>query len=98
MTPITVSVNTLLNLLVGGYLCSHLLFGLVTHYHSVFQVRAYNRNIAESHSSSSRVSSSKMLMAFAGRMTLGLPWFVTRAIVAPIGNTWHMTPEQLASI
>lgn len=101
MSSVTVSVDQLIEWTVGGYVLSHILFGLVTHYHSAWQVRKHNNSedvqlrVRERGYSSDYVGNFKMLCLFIGRMTLGLPWFVVRHIVSPIGNRWHMTPVQI---
>lgn len=68
----------------------HVAFGLVTHYHSVAQVRRWNKT-----NHNRRISAWKMGLWFCGRMIWGLPIFVIAHIVSPIGNRWHMTPRQI---
>ena len=94
MTSVTVSVDQLLGWATTAYLFLHVIFGLVTHYHSSFQVRKHNANLGdlgESH----RIGPFKIFLLFAGRMTLGFPWFLVSRIVAPIRNYWHWTPKQI---
>lgn len=92
MTPVTVNVDQLIGWGVTGYAFMHVMFGLVTHYHSVLEVRAYNKN---PNSGIEKVGAFKMLLLFVGRLTLGLPWFVLSRAVAPIGNRWHWSAEQI---
>lgn len=112
MNSVTVQVDQLIGWATSGYLFLHVLFGLVTHYHSVWQVRKYNTAIAapdsrattkhlverleRGGSASCRVSPFKMFVLFAGRMTMGLPWFGLRSIISPVGSQWHMTPQQIS--
>ena len=97
MNSVTISVEQLVEWAASGYIFLHIAFGLVTHYRSVWQVRKYNasRDVARGEAAP-RVSPFKMCVLFVGRMTAGLPWFVTRSIISPVGNRWHMTPEQVA--
>lgn len=92
MTPITVSVDQLIGWGVTGYTFMHVMFGLVTHYHSVLEVRRYNKSPA---SGVSNVGALAMLFLFFGRMTIGLPWFMVSRLVAPIGNRWHWSAEEI---
>lgn len=94
MTSVTISVDQLVEWGLAGYVYLHILFGLVTHYHSVGQVRKFNReeiNRGRAH----RVSSAKMFVLFGLRMLFGLPWFLVSRLVSPIGNGWHMSPQQI---
>lgn len=93
MTPITVSVDQLVGWGVTGYTFLHVMFGLVTHYHSVLEVRRYNSERGQA--SGYRIRAFKMLLLFFGRTTLGLPWFVLSRAVAPIGNRWHWSAEEI---
>lgn len=93
MTSVTISMDQLMEWSIAGYVWLHILFGLVTHYHSVMQVRQYNRG--KTVPDSCRVGSAKMFILFAFRMALGFPWFVASRFIAPIGNRWHMSPEQI---
>lgn len=95
MNSVTVQVDQLIEWVVSGYVFLHIVYGLVTHYHSVLQVRKYNKNSGLL--APSRVSPFKMFVFFGGRMTAGLPWFVLRSVIAPVGNQWHMTPEQIST-
>lgn len=96
MNSLTISVDQLIGWVTSGYFFLHLFYGVVTHYHSVWQVRKYNHGRAASGLASGRISPFKMCVLFGGRMMAGLPWFVTRSIISPIGSKWHMTPEQIS--
>lgn len=98
MTPVTIDLDQLVGWGVSAYVFLHVLFGLVTHYHSVFQVRAYNKlPMVDRPRQSKRISSGKMFFFFLGRMIFGLPWFIATRVISPIGNSWHMTPFQISS-
>ena len=90
MNSVTVSVDQLIDLAASGYIYLHVLFGLVTHYHSVWQVRKYNMQ------GCGQISPATMCVFFIGRLTAGLPWFVVRKVITPIGSQWHMIPEQIS--
>ncbi len=96
MTSVTVSVDQLVEWGLVGYVFLHVMFGLVTHSHSVAQVRKWNKKIELRQTSNSRVSNFSMCVLFLGRMSIGLPWFVISRLVAPVGNKWHWTPGQIA--
>jgi len=87
------------NLLITVYAFLHVAYGLVTHYHSVAQVRHWNQeHDAFTRFRGGRISNWKMLICFCGRMIWGLPIFVISRIVSPIGNRWHMTSEEISNI
>jgi len=88
--PITFTVDQLTAWAVNGYVWAHLIFGLVTHYHSVLEVRTYNKNPANS-----KIGSVTMLVLFVIRMCTGLPWFVVSRLIAPVGNIWHKSADQI---
>jgi len=92
MEPFSFSVTEETVLWAYGIL--HVAYGLVTHYHSVAQVRKWNLENS-SDGGTWRVSSIKMFWFFLARMTWGLPAFCISKVVCPIGNKWHMTPEQI---
>lgn len=92
MEPITFTVDQLTSWAVNGYIWAHLLFGVVTHYHSALEVRKYNREQGEGYN---KVGSLVTMGYFIVRMCAGLPWFVISRVVAPIGNKWHMTAEEI---
>lgn len=90
MTPITVRVDQLVEWSGVAYVILHVMFGLVTHYHSVWQVRQHNKERP-----AAQIGPSKMFVLFAGRMTLGFPWFVISRLLSPIGNRWHWDAQQI---
>ena len=97
MTPITVNVDQLIK---WGYVFMHVMFGLVTHYHSVIQVRSYNMEREPDIDgrrcmSGGSIGSFKICILFIGRMLFGFPWFVVSRLIAPIGHCGHWTPEQI---
>lgn len=87
----TINVNP--EFLLKAYLVVHVLFALVTHYHSVIEVREYNREACDQ----DRVNPLDMLLVFVGRLAIAFPWFIIRLIVAPVGSPWHWTPKQIAT-
>lgn len=91
MTPITVQVDQLVEWAGVVYIILHLMFGLVTHYHSVWQVRQFN----EIHFPYESIGTSKIFPLFVGRMTLGFPWFIISRLISPIGNRWHWDAQRI---
>lgn len=105
MTPITVDPNQLIEWGVTGYIFLHVLFGLTTHYHSVWQVRKFNIEKDKKRQRDGakiprdrRVSASKMVILFAARMTFGFPWFIVARALSPTVNRWHMTPDDIRDL
>lgn len=87
MTTVTIDANTL----IVAYLVLHILYGLVTHYHSVAQVRYWN----STHPEYEKVKSCSVMICFVGRITFGLEWFLLTKILSPIGFRWHLTPLEI---
>ncbi len=94
MTPVTVTVDQIIAYGVTGYMFLHVMFGLVTHYHSALEVRRHNMSRIGG-GTAYGVGPFKMLLLFVGRMTLGFPWFVLSRLVAPIGNRWHWSADDI---
>lgn len=92
MEPLMVSVGDLVSL----YAIVHVIFGLVTHYHSVAEIRAYNKRRLSIRTDNSVIGPIPVAFLFAMRVAVGLPWFIGKRIIAPVGSPWHMSPEQIA--
>ncbi len=78
-----------------AYLTIHVLYGLVTHYHSVLEVRKYNHKAKSLPPDRRPVSPFTVMTFFVCRMALGFPWMAVLSIVSPIGNKWHMSPREM---
>ncbi|MHA2279635.1 MAG: hypothetical protein ACXAC5_01910 [Promethearchaeota archaeon] len=92
MDSVTISLSW--GLLLKVYLAIHVLFGVITHYHSVLDVRHYNK-CARTSANSNPISAAKVMALFFSRLFFGLPWFVLTRIFSPVGNRWQMTADEI---
>lgn len=97
MNSVTIPVETLITGAIVAYGILHLGFGLITHYHSVLEVRSWNK-IKEDSNKSERIGAFPVVMLFCARMLWGLPWFVVKSIVAPVRAKWHWSPDDINTI
>ena len=75
-----------------GYAVLHVLYGVVTHYHSIAQCRKYNKGKGPN---DRKISTGKVIFYFFGRMLFGMPWKILTSIAAPVRNPWHHDPSQM---
>ena len=101
---VTINPRAILAALGSGYVFLHVMFGLVTHYHSVWQVRKHNKKVVARDKGGGTIrndaglkciSSFPMVILFAGRMLFGLPWFLLVRVISPTGNRWHQSPTDI---
>ncbi len=92
-----------------AYLTLHVLYGLVTHWHSVLQVNKFNENMENIKLSVNKVTIGCQLMFFAVRMLIGLPLSLCYAlwawVLSPIFlfkfrsvQIWHYDPKAMKEV